>query len=145
MFDNALRWVAGALVVALLCTVTAGVVSRALGHPLAWTDEASGYLMVWLACFGWMLATRHRSHIRIRFFQDKLGARAWRGTETAIQLGAALLGGVIAWYAVHLVRTNADIEAMALPVSAAWLYVPLIPAGLTTLVQALFDLRASRP
>ena len=52
----------------------------------------------------------------------------------------ALLGAVIAWYSVHLVRTNADIEAMSLPVSAAWLYVPLLPAGIVTLLQALADL-----
>jgi TRAP-type C4-dicarboxylate transport system permease small subunit len=138
--DFLIKGLAGAFVVALLATVTAGVVSRALNHPLSWTDEGSGYLMVWLACLGWMLATRHRAHIRIRFFQNLLRASAWRGTEAAIQLAMALLGGVIAWYAVHLVRTNADIEAMAMPVSAAWLYVPLLPAGLLTLLQALADL-----
>jgi TRAP-type C4-dicarboxylate transport system permease small subunit len=142
VLDRGLRLAAGSFVVLLLATVTAGVVSRALNHPLSWTDEASGYLMVWLACLGWMLATRHRAHIRIRFFQDMLRGRAWRGTEAAIQLGMALLGGVIAWFAVRLVHTNADIEAMAMPLSAAWLYVPLVPAGLLTLAQALADLRA---
>ena len=44
--DRLLHGVAGALVVLLLATVTAGVVFRALNHPLSWTDEASGYLMV---------------------------------------------------------------------------------------------------
>jgi TRAP-type C4-dicarboxylate transport system permease small subunit len=140
VLDRGLRLAAGTFVVLLLATVTAGIVSRALNHPLSWTDEAAGYLMVWLACLGWMLATRHRSHIRIRFFQDLLRASVWRATESAIQVGIAVLGGVVAWYAVHLVRTNADIEAMAMPISAAWLYVPLLPAGLLTLAQSLVDL-----
>jgi TRAP-type C4-dicarboxylate transport system permease small subunit len=140
VLDRGLRLAAGTFVVLLLATVTAGIVSRALNHPLSWTDEAAGYLMVWLACLGWMLATRHRSHIRIRFFQDLLHASVWRATESAIQVGIAVLGGVVAWYAVHLVRTNADIEAMAMPISAAWLYVPLLPAGLLTLAQSLVDL-----
>jgi len=139
--DRGLRVFAAALVVALLAAVTAGVVSRAAGHPLSGTDEASGYLMVWLSCVGWMLATRHRSHIRIRFFQDRLREGSRRGTEVAIQAAMAVLGGVVAVYALQLVRTNADIEAMALPISAAWLYVPLLPAGLMTLAQALVDLR----
>jgi TRAP-type C4-dicarboxylate transport system permease small subunit len=138
--DRLLMAAAGLVVVVLLGTVMAGVVSRALNHPLGWTDEASGFLMVWLACLGWMLATRHGAHIRIGVFQDRLPRAAWRATEVAVLLAVALLGGVLAFYSVHLIRTNADMEAMSLPVSAAWLYVPLLPAGLVTLLQALADL-----
>ena len=138
--DRLLQVLAGTLVVALLVTVTAGIISRALNHPFAWTDEASGYLMVWLACLGWMIATRHGAHIRIGVFQDMLPRGAWRATEVTILLAVALLGGVIAWFSVHLIRTNADIEAMALPLSTAWMYVPMLPAGLVTLAQALADL-----
>ncbi len=141
LLDRALSIFAGALVVALLGAVSAGIVFRAANHPLSWTDEASGMLMVWLACAGWVIGTRRSAHIRIRFFQDKLPRQAWRGTEVAIQLAMALLGGVIAWYSVHLIRVNADIESIALPLSNAWLYVPLLPAGLMTLVQALVDLK----
>jgi TRAP-type C4-dicarboxylate transport system permease small subunit len=135
--DRALHVAAAALLVALLATVTAGIVSRGLGHPLSWTDEGSGYLMVWLACFGWMIATRRGAHIRIRYFQDKLPGTAWRWTEAVIQLALAVFGAVIAWNSVHLMRTNADIEAMALPLSVAWMYAPLLPAGLVTLLQGL--------
>ena len=138
--DRALQWAAGVIVVALLATVMAGVVSRALNKPLAWTDEASGFLMVWLACLGWTIATRHGAHIRIGVFQDLLPRSAWRATEAAILLAAALLGAIIAIYSVHLIRSNADIESLALPISAAWLYVPLLPAGVVTLLQALADL-----
>jgi len=149
--DRLLRLAAGTLVVVLLGTVVAGVVSRALNHPLSWTDEASGYLMVWLACLGWMIATRQSAHIRIRVFQDLLSRRSWRGTEIVIQAATALLGAVIAGYSVHLIRSNADIEALALPLSTAWMYVPMLPAGLMTLLQALVELwrlttgRADKP
>ncbi len=140
LLDALLKILAGTLVVVLLATVTAGVLFRAINHPLSWTDEISGFLMVWLACLGWMLATRHGAHIRINVFQDRLPRAAWRATEVAILLAVALLGAVIAWYSVHLIRTNADMEALSLPVSAAWLYVPLLPAGIVTLLQALADL-----
>jgi TRAP-type C4-dicarboxylate transport system permease small subunit len=138
--DRLLQIAAGALVVVLLGTVVAGIVSRGLNHPLSWTDEASGFLMVWLACLGWMIATRQSAHIRIRVFQDLLPLRPWRGTEITIQAATALLGAVIAWYSVHLIRSNADIEALALPLSTAWMYVPMLPAGLLTLAQALVEL-----
>lgn len=143
-FDLALKLLAGALVVVLLGTVTAGVVFRAANHPLSWTDEISGFLMVWLACLGWMIATRHRTHIRIRLLQDLLPATPWRGTEIAIQLAVAVMGGLVAWKSIHLVLVNADIEAVSLPVSTAWMYAPLLPAGLVTMLQAIADMFASR-
>lgn len=138
--DTLLKLAAGTLVVVLLCTVVAGVASRALNHPLSWTDEASGFLMVWLACLGWMIATRQQAHIRIRVFQDRLPATPWRVTEGAIQVAMLVLGAVIAWFSIHLVRTNADIEALALPISTAWMYAPMLPAGLMTLAQAAVEL-----
>ena len=139
-FDRLLYGVASAFVVVLLLTVTAGIVSRALGHPFSWTDEASGFLMVWLACLGWMIATRRGVHIRIRFFQNMLRAQPWRWTESLIQIGMALLGAVIAWNSIHLMRVNSDVEAMTLPISTAWMYAALLPAGLMTFVQAISDL-----
>ena len=139
-FDRLLQVAAGAFLVALLATVTAGIVSRALGHPFSWTDEASGFLMVWLACLGWMIASRNHAHIRIRFFLDLLPAKPWRWTETVLQLGVAILGGVVAWHSIHLIRVNSDIEATSMPIAVAWMYVPLLPAGLVTVGQALADM-----
>ena len=138
--DRWLQIVAASFVVVLLCTVTAGIVFRGANHPLSWTDEASGFLMVWLACLGWMLATRNQAHIRIRFFQDKLPAKPWRWTETMLQLGVAILGAVVAWQSIHLIRVNSDVQATTLPLSTAWMYVPLLPAGLITLGQAMADI-----
>lgn len=144
VLDRALLTAAAAFVVALLATVTAGVVSRALNQPLAWTDEAAGYLMVWTACLGWMVATRRGAHIRIRYFLDRLPRPLHLGTEAAIQAGLVVLGAMVAFHGVDLVRRNADIEAVALPIAAAWLYVPLLPAGALTALQALLDLAALR-
>jgi TRAP-type transport system small permease protein len=144
-FDRTLAIIAGALIIALLATVTAGIVSRGVNRPFVWTDEASGYLMVWLACAGWMIATRRGSHIRIRVFQDMLPPPAWRGMEILIQIAMAILGAIIAWKSIHLIQVNADVEAVTLPVPAALLYVPLLPAGLLTMLQALVELKTPRP
>lgn len=142
--DLMLQVAAAALVVVLLGTVTAGVVFRGINHPLSWTDEISGFLMVWLACLGWMIATRRGSHIRIRLLQDRLPASVWRGSEVAIQLAVAVIGAVVAWKSIHLIQVNADIEAVSLPISTAWMYAPLLPAGLATLAQALHDIWTAR-
>jgi TRAP-type C4-dicarboxylate transport system permease small subunit len=137
LFDRALEGVACALLVALLTTVLLGVVTRAADAPLSWTDEGARFLMVWLACFGWMIAGRRRAHVRIRFFQGLLPAVAFRATEWVIQAAMVLLGGTVAWFAISLVERNADLDATSLPISMAWLYVPLVPAGLMMALQAV--------
>jgi TRAP-type C4-dicarboxylate transport system permease small subunit len=134
-FDRAAAFVACALVSVLLGCVALGVITRTLGNPLIWTDELSRFLMVWLAVFGWVLASRKRIHVRIRYFQDLLPSRTHRGVELAMQLALTLFGILITGYSVVLVAKNHDLEATSLPISMAWMYVPMVLAGAVTAMQ----------
>jgi len=136
-FDGAATLVACALVVTLLVVVALGVVTRSLGEPLIWTDEMSRILMVWLAAFGWILASRKRLHVRIRFFQDHLPPPLHRAVEVVLQLAVTGLGVLVAGYGVQLVARNHDLEATTMPISMAWLYVPIALAGAVTALQGL--------
>jgi TRAP-type transport system small permease protein len=134
-FDKAAAAVSCALVIGLLVCVSLGVVTRALGEPLIWTDELSRFLMVWLAVFGWIVASRKRIHVRIRFFQDLLPARGHKVTELAIQAAMTLFGILVAVYSVGLIGKNHDLQATSMPVSMAWMYVPMLLAGAVTALQ----------
>jgi TRAP-type C4-dicarboxylate transport system permease small subunit len=133
--DKLAAFVACVLVTALLGCVSLGVVTRSFGQPLIWTDELSRFLMVWLAVFGWILASRKRIHVRIRFVQDRLPTGAHRAAEFAIQAALAILGALICVYSVGLVAKNRDLEATTLPISMSWMYLPMLLAGFVTAVQ----------
>ena len=133
--DKAAALASCALVTALLTCVSLGVITRTLGSPLIWTDELSRFLMVWLAVFGWILASRKRVHVRIRFFQDRLPGRAHDAVELAVQLALALFGALICAFGVGLVAKNRDLEATTLPIAMAWMYLPMVLAGLVTALQ----------
>jgi TRAP-type C4-dicarboxylate transport system permease small subunit len=120
--------------------VALGVVTRGLGEPLIWTDELSRFLMVWLAVFGWVLGSRKRIHVRIRYFQDLLPPRAHDAVELFLQLALTLFGLLVAWYSVGLVAKNHDLDATSLPISMAWMYVPMVLAGIATAVQGAAEL-----
>jgi len=138
--DRGVAVAACALVTALLGCVALGVLTRELGAPLIWTDELSRFLMVWLAVFGWIVATRKRAQVRIRYFHDRLPPVARRGTEAAIQAALALLGVLIAVFSVGLVVRNHDLEATTLPLSMAWMYVPMVLGGAVTAAQGVVEL-----
>ncbi|RDJ19737.1 TRAP transporter small permease [Bosea caraganae] len=140
VFDRAMEIVAAILVVALLTCVSLGIVTRAMGDPLIWTDEVSRFLMLWLAVVGWVLASRRRAHIRIRFFHDLLPPRLWRSVEIMMQVGMTLFGVLVGWYSVHLVTANIDLEATTVPISISWLYAPMVFAGAVTALQGLSEL-----
>ena len=139
-FDRAAAAIACALVVALLGCVALGVVTRGMGDPLSWTDELSRFLMVWLAVFGWILASRKRIHVRIRYFQDLLPARMHAAAEVVFQLAMLGFGALITWYGVGLVAKNHDLEATSLPIAMAWMYVPMVLAGIVTAAQGAREL-----
>lgn len=134
-FDKGAAFVACVLVAALLGCVSLGVITRTMGAPLIWTDEFSRFLMVWLAVFGGILASRKHLHVRIRFFQDLLPARAHKAVELAIQFAVTLFGTTVCVYSVALVRKNLDLDATSLPISMAWMYVPMVLAGAVFAVQ----------
>jgi len=138
--DRAAAIVACGLVIALLVCVALGVITRALGEPLIWTDELSRFLMVWLAVFGWMLASRKRIHVRIRFFQEKLPRRIYKLVEIAIQSAMVLFGALVMIYSVGLIGKNYDLEATSLPISMSWLYAPLVLGGAVTALQGAIEL-----
>ena len=148
-FDRAAAFVCCALVAALLVCVSLGVVTRALGDPLIWTDELSRFLMIWLAVFGWIVASRKRIHVRIRFFQDLLPKRGHKAAEIAIQTAVTLFGVLVTAYSAGLIGKNADLEATSLPISMAWMYAPMVLAGAITALQGAGELvealRRSRP
>jgi len=98
--------------------------------------------VVWVAVAGWLLATRRRAHIRIRFFQDLLPKRAWRAAEIVIQCAIVLFGLLLAWYGLDVVIRNHDMEALSLPISLAWMYLPIVIAGLATAAQAVGEILA---
>ena len=138
-FDRGLAWVAGLLAAMLTAAVMLGIVSRGLGEPLVWTDEVSRFLMIWLAMVGWLMASRSRSHIRIRFFHDLLPPR-WHATVEAImQVALALCGILLTVFGLELVRRNWDIEATTVPIAMSAIYLPIVLAGVVMALQAAVE------
>jgi len=138
-FDLTIKFLAGLALTSLTLAVLLGVISRAANDPVVWTDEASRILMIWVAAFGWVLATRGHAHIRIRFFHDLLPPLAWGITEIFINAAIVLFGLLLIVYGIALVQRNIDVEATSLPLSMAWLYLPLLVGGAAALTQALAD------
>lgn len=134
--DGGTRAAAFLLLMALLACVVAGVVSRQLGAPLPWTDEAAQYLLVWTGFVGWILAARKRAHIRIDVLIDRLPPGPRRVAEIAIQMCVLALAAAMLAYGPVLIERNLDVSWISVPLSAALLYIPVPIAAFAVALQA---------
>ena len=128
------------LMIALLASVTLGVVFRTIGQPLAWTDEMAQYLLVWTGFAGWIIAGRRGSHIRITVFIERLPRGARLALEAMIQIAMIVFALALLWYSPAIISRNLDIEWVSLPLSAAILYFPVPVAAFALALEAASDL-----
>lgn len=138
--EGTLRVAAAVLLLGMLGCVVAGVVSRQLGSPLSWTDEAAQYLLVWTGFAGMILAARRRSHIRIDIFIDRLPPLARRFGEVVIQTSVIFFALALLRYSPALIERNLDVEWISVPLSAALLYIPLPIAAAAVVANAVVQL-----
>ncbi|MGX5735732.1 TRAP transporter small permease [Bosea thiooxidans] len=138
--DRLVYWAAVVLLLALLAVVVFGVFFRQINQPLAWSDELAQYLLVWTGFVGWIIAARRRSHIRIMIFAGKLPRPAQVALEIATQLSVIVFAAILLRYSWGLVDRNWDVESIALPITAAALYVPMPFAALALMLQALAEI-----
>jgi TRAP-type C4-dicarboxylate transport system permease small subunit len=138
--DRLVQAVAVVCMLALIFCVVAGVVSRQMNSPLAWTDELAQMFLVWSAIAGWMIALRRRSHIRITMLIDRLPPRARAAAEIVIQLGVIVFGLLLLRYGFGLIARTWDVEAISLPISSAIIYVPLPALAIALILQGLAQL-----
>ncbi len=64
-----IEWLAGALFVALVAVILTNIFTReVLSQPIAWIDEVTSLVFVWLAMLGAVLAVERSEHMRLTVF-----------------------------------------------------------------------------
>jgi TRAP-type C4-dicarboxylate transport system permease small subunit len=128
------------LLLAMLGAVVLGVIYRAVGDPLVWSDELSQILLVWVGFLGWIIALRRGNHIRITTIAARLPQRLRLLLEIVIQIAIMIFAAVLIWQSWGLIRRNIDIYAVTLPLPSAVLYFPLPLLGLALITQTVADI-----
>ena len=137
----AVEAVAALLVLAEICVLFAGVVSRYLFHaPLVWSDELASILFLWLSMLGAVVALRRGEHMRMTALLQKVRPPT-RAMLDAFAIAASVAFLVlIVWPSIDYAHEESFIVTPALEVSNAW-RAAAIPAGIgIMLVMALLRL-----
>jgi TRAP-type C4-dicarboxylate transport system permease small subunit len=138
------KWLIIAIVGILAVILIAAVFYRyALNNAIAWSEEGSKYLMVWLTFLGAPIALRHAAHINIDLLVKLFPPRGRQAFYLGINLVIILTMGIMLWKGWGFAELGARQVASSFNFSMVWMYVAVpIGSALTCLVAIELALKA---
>ena len=115
----------------------------ALNNAIAWSEEGSKYLMVWLTFLGAPIALRHAAHINIDLLVKVFPPRGRQAFYLGINLIITITMGILLWKGWEFAELGARQVASSFNFSMVWMYVAVpIGSALTCLVAIELCLKA---
>lgn len=137
---------AGATATGILIVVLVQVVSRLLGAPVSWSEEATRYLFVWMVFLGLAAGFRTVESARVVVFIAAL-PNLFRRLAVPIYVGSSVLFfALMGWTGVSLIRQQLMMneETATLPIPM-WVIGLIMPISAVLAILAIFEsLKASR-
>jgi TRAP-type C4-dicarboxylate transport system permease small subunit len=120
----------GIVLFAMIGLAAAQVLLRGtFGSSLAWADEALRLLVLWSAMLGAIAATRDNVHLRIDLLSRFLPAVWRRGAAVLVDLFAASVSAILAWYSWRFVAESREFEDQVLGNWPAWPFQAVLPVA----------------
>ena len=133
--------VGAALVVAEICILFAGVVSRyVFDSPLMWTDELANFLFLWLSMLGTVVALRRGEHMRLTTFVNSLRPQWGRSLGTVGALVVIVFVLEILLPAAQYLEVQQSTELITLSISDGYRVVAILVGATLTAIIALLRL-----
>ena len=143
-----LLWFCKYLIIGIVAVLAAILIAAvfyryALNNAIAWSEEGSKYLMVWLTFLGAPIALRHAAHINIDLLVKLFPPRGRQGFYVFIHLIIIATMGILFWKGAVFSQMGARQVASSFNFSMLWMYIAVpIGSALTCLVALEHVLRA---
>lgn len=136
--DENLEVLIGGICLALMTVFTfANIVMRlVLSTTMAWFQELTRYLFVWMVFITIGACVKYRSHIRITFLQTGMNEKAKHIAEIAVLLVCAVFGIICFYYSIPMLQSfsSASMVASSMPwFKMSWLYA-VMPFGMLSFI-----------
>lgn len=123
------------LFIALLGLAFSQVVLRNFfGTSIVWADVGVRTLVLWVAIFGAMIATRKAEHIQIDLLQSiNTSKKIQHIAKGVCNLGAAIIASTVAFYSFEMVRIEYAYPTYAFAKVPTWLAQSVLPCGFSVM------------
>jgi TRAP-type C4-dicarboxylate transport system permease small subunit len=128
------RWLENTLLAVVLLAMiglaaTQVLLRGVLGGGVVWADEALRLLVLWAAMLGAIAASRDNVHLRIDLLSRFLPVTWRRVTAVLVDLFAAAVSAILAWYSWRFVAQTREFGDQVLGSWPAWAFQAILPAA----------------
>ena len=120
-----------ALLLAATMLLACTLIAQRLLFDSGWLggEAATRTLVLWLAMFGAMAATRDHRHLAIDVLPNLVGPRLRQAMYVLTQLFAALVCGALAWFAWSLLQMEREAPSELFGFVQSWHGMVILPLG----------------
>jgi TRAP-type C4-dicarboxylate transport system permease small subunit len=111
----------------IVLAVSQIVLREVFDTGIIWADELVKLMVLWLAMFGSVAASRDDRHIRIDVLSHLLPERLVSVSRALVDVFAAIVCAVIAWQAWRYLQLEIEFEDRVLVDTPAWIAHIVIP------------------
>lgn len=109
------------------------VLREVFSTGVIWANELVRILVLWLAIVGAVAAARDNRHIRIDLLSHLLPEKLVKGLRIVVDLFAAVVSGVVAWYLWRYIQIEVELEFTVLDGLPAFPAHVIAPIGFVLL------------
>ena len=141
LFSNALEICAALMLIGICLIVFGGVIFRYFLHiGLAWTEELSRYLQIWMTFIGATVAVKRWSHFQLTIINQWIPESATRYTRMLAILIVMALAGVMIKNGIEITRVSWNQTSAIMGWNIGYLYVVVPVSGFLMEIFALHHL-----
>ena len=111
-----------------------------LHSPFVWAEELSRCLFIWVCFFGWIIALRRGTHIRVTFFLDMLPVQIRRILLIGLQFIAIFFLAYLGWYGSALALRSANVPTVTLFFTWMYVYLAVPVSAVIMLLYTVLDI-----
>jgi len=130
-----------ALMIVVFADMVLGVFSRyVMGRAVFWVEEVGSYSLIWLTFVGGAIGVRRGSHFAMPILVERLSPQHRSFLHIIHSLLILLVGVVLIWFSLPLIRANAPSVTPALRLSLAVIYLAPLVGGFLMGLYALANI-----
>ncbi len=143
--ELALMVACGVLCFGFSLSVTADIVTRELGHPWLWLQEATSTMFIYAIFLGTAVATRRNDHLYLTALSEAMHGTPRLIVEILIRIAVLAVAGCLIWYGyINYVRGFGSFRLPSnTPIASLYAAIPLcgLLVGLFTIEQLINGIR----
>lgn len=133
--DRGSAAIAGILVLVLVAVTAASVFARyVLNTPIQWTEEFSGFLMIWIVFIGAISCEARNEHLTIDVLTLLLPGPVRRALALVVGVASCALLGAMAWLGWGLSVSAFTKQTRLLGISWFWIDVAVVVGAIGILI-----------